>query len=758
MKRFSLLLSLIAMFSLQLQGEQLNVPDWKENVPDWKELSQMQKLNQITIDKLEKNKIVVTDEAYKQIFSAYLYSGVPLFITTDSLINAYHVLYEESVLQLEKVKANKLEKILRFILTNLSNSDDKFKSKPELAQAARERAFIVVGTALRLLDGSFQFDNKKIEEIISEEVKKIKQANDKDKPSWLGEATSDLVFLDYSRYKPRGFYTSNKKLSDYFRSVAWLQSIPFRVSKDEELLSILMLGSCLTPAQFKADKTKQQEYMNFFNTFKLLIGPGDDWDVITAAEQIKDTLSSGLNENDLVKIRLKLEKELQKSGGPKINDQVRFPPSDYNTVAEQQFRFISAYRIPDAVLFHRTTDIRQFDRTFPNGLEICTVLGSEFARDKLSYSDKNKLLKTIDDAKSMFSGDTLYLDYLQCLACLLDEPPLGGPDFMNNSVWKAKSCNTALAGWSQLRHTWLLQAKQTVLYMCGTSTPPGFVEPDPDFYEHMAQLAEKSKEVFGSAGVFELTLTCGNVLDFVRLCEKADSEEALYSEILNMPNQELQKLTLGSTLMDGLKDIDKEGDTETYYKDNVAKLRKIAEDLQKGKLPNNERLREIIQEYSFNLKFLWDELVRISRSLEQISKEQLKGLDLTEYEPFIESYGEKIARIMLYEGNSYIFPNDDSTRIADVCYNPTQPKGYLHAGIDRPRALYVLYPWQGRQILCKGAVIPYYEFTHETILNDTEWKKLLDSPQRPDVPDWIKVVISDTSLSKPSSFMEDLLN
>jgi hypothetical protein len=742
----------ILLLSIQLHGEQSDGLDWKEQARE-------QKLSQITIDKLGKNKIVITDETHKQIFSVYIGGGGPLFITTDSLINAYHVLYEESVLQLEKVNADKLEKILRFILTNLLREGEKSKSKSKLVKTAEERAFIIVGTALKLLDDNFRFDNAKIEEIISKEVEKIKQATANDKPSWLGDITSDLVALDYSRYKPRGFYTSSEKLSNYFRSVSWLQSIPFRVSKNEELLSILMLGSCLTPTQFKEDKAKQQEYINFFHTFKLLIGLGDDWDVITAAEHIEGILISDINENDLVKIRLKLENELKKTGGPQINDQVRFPPLDPNVIAEPQFRFISAYRTPDAVLFQRTTDLRQFSRPFPNGLEICTVLGSDFARNKLSYSDKKKLLKVIDDAKSMFSGNTLYLDYLGCLACLLDEPPSGSPAFMKNNVWKAKSCNTVLAGWSQLRHTWLLQAKQTVMYLCATITSAGFVEPNPDFYDHMAKLAEKSKEVLENAGVFDLALMSRDVMYYVQLCEKAGSEDALYSEARNMPEQELQRLTLGSELMEGLHSIDFEKEIKTdfkyikpNFKENVAKLRTIAKDLQKDKLPNDEQLQNIIQGYS--LKFLWDELVNVSRTLESISKKQLKGQDLTEYESFIESYGERIACIMLYYGNSYVEPKDDSPKIADVCYNPTQSKGYLHVGIGRPRTLYVLYPWQRRQILCIGAVMPYYEFAHQTRLNDSEWKEFLGSNQRPNVPDWLNEVISDNSVSK-SSFSKD---
>jgi hypothetical protein len=74
----------------------------------------------------------------------------------------------------------------------------------------------------------------------------------------------------------------------------------------------------------------------------------------------------------------------QTGDAPQINDQWRYAPDDPNVVGEPNFRILSAYRLPEAVLFQRTTDIRQFPRRdFPNGLEVCVALGSTFARDKL---------------------------------------------------------------------------------------------------------------------------------------------------------------------------------------------------------------------------------------------------------------------------------------------------------------------------------------------------------------------------------------
>jgi hypothetical protein len=56
-----------------------------------------------------------------------------------------------------------------------------------------------------------------------------------EKPAWLGPPDAGFSQIDYTRFKPRGFYTQSETLQRYFRAVAWLQAIPFRVEKDEEL-------------------------------------------------------------------------------------------------------------------------------------------------------------------------------------------------------------------------------------------------------------------------------------------------------------------------------------------------------------------------------------------------------------------------------------------------------------------------------------------------------------------------------------------
>ncbi len=123
--------------------------------------------------------------------------------------------------------------------------------------------------------------------------------------------------------------------------------------------------------------------------------------------------------------------------------------------------------------------------------------------------------------------------------------------------------------------------------------------------------------------------------------------------------------------------------------------------------------------------------------LQCLSHKQLRGREYAPAEKeFLKRYGQRLGALMFYEGNSYKTPRDDAPRVVDVF---SSGKQVLEVGIGKPRALYVLYPWQGKEVLCRGAVLPYHEFVHHERLTDEAWRKLLSSPARPAPPAWAAV-------------------
>jgi len=56
----------------------------------------------------------------------------------------------------------------------------------------------------------------------------------------------------------------------------------------------------------------------------------------------------------------------------------------------------------------------------------------------------------------------------------------------------------------------------------------------------------------------------------------------------------------------------------------------------------------------------------------------------------------------------------------------------------------VEFPWKGMDILCRGAVMPYYEFTTTERLDDDSWKAKLDKADSPPaIPEWLDPLLAD---------------
>jgi hypothetical protein len=751
---------------LQAQEEMPKLPDPARGY-DWRKAAGKTGLGPKEIEQLDKDRILVTNEAFKQVFTPYLgpdvpvEPGMPLFITSDSLLNGFHVLYEESVLRLEQANARRLSGILKFIWRNLQTAGGTFMGKPELVASAKTRARVLVATAMRLLGDEPAPLDATTASLVKEEVDRVEAARGQSKPKWLGPPDRGFMALDYTRYQPRGFYTKTPVLKRYFRAVSWLQSVPFRVSNDEELVSILMLGPCAIGDG--AGGKEQNLLETFFQTNSQLVGQGDDWDLIRAghvAAGVQYVINLDFDGMGLASVRKDLSKLATKQGErPQINDQLAFAPDDPAQTAELTFRVLPARRTPDAVAFQRTTDQHKFERHLPTGLEVCALLGSPYARSRLAAEENGKLLAEIDRCKSLFACESpdgdypcLYREYMRCLETLLAKPEPDAPHFMWTEAWQIKSCQTVLGGWAQLRHTWALQAKESEECMGGEVPPPGFVEPVPEFFARLAALVEETEDTLRKAGALttDRTEMAADIREAANLLEKRAAVGNKSGDLSGgLSPDEMKKLSKSTAIVDALaREEDADAD-----KDDLAKLlkglRKLADDLEQGRSPAEGPVAEAMKKYREGLGDLWQSLGIVCRRLETLAHKQLRGATFSENDNwFICSYGEKLAEVMLYNGNSYLMPNDDAPRVVDVFSSPQAGK-FLEVGIARPRAIYVLYPFKGGEILCRGAVMPYYEFTHDARLTDAEWKTLLDSAQRPRLPAWMSPIIAPSGLSAP---------
>jgi hypothetical protein len=675
---------------------------------------------------LARDKIIVTPRTWKQIFSPYIFSREPVFITTDSVLNAWHVLFEESFAALEDRASLRSRPALEAALAEMKENPAEV---PEaLREQALRRAQIVLGTAARLT-GSTWSGGAEVDAMIAEQVRLVEAAKAVTLPSWL-PAGYGVAGIDYRVFKPTGFYTRSPRFERYFRTLRWLQTVPFRARVDEEMAAMSLIAKAVW---------EEGSLPALAELYQSLGGKAADADVLTL-------------------------KELSTS----------HPMKEIETWQNQHegetARVVvhSAIAFSDAKLFLKTIGS---ERPFPDSLEVAAWLGSTLAEELLRQSAGDQVMAAISRYPRAASDNaTVYDSYLDCAAILLTPAEPDAPAFMNSLPWRRKSLHTALSGWAQLRHTWALQAKEDAMWLSGILPFPGFVEPNPAFYLALSELILRCIVEFDKLGALEFSTAAlpadaaaliprieaegaswhkrmePFIKKFLAGGELSEQEQSSYEEAKRIPAELCEALTPLVRILDGVSTV-YPGPKITGLDDVerlLASLREIAAGRRLDDLLKQER------EYGDpTLRERWLELVSVCQRLESRAHRQLRGLEPTETEArFITAYGSIIGGIMFYEGNSYHSPRDDAPRVATV-FN--QPGGKcLLAGTGRPREIRVLYPWKGKEVNCRGAILTFHEMKSEQRLTDAEWRQRLDSESPPPVPEWLRPLLApDAAAQKP---------
>lgn len=716
---------------------------------DWATVARFAGLSATEVAQLGRDKLLLEDVSLRQSFEAYTMPRGPVFITSDSVLNAFHVLFEDSFREFELRRAYalrvQLESVVQKARELIAGKHNEFPVA-EL-QSGWRHAQLVVGPALRLLGTPGDFFDANARDEIERQVALIRTAAAVELPAWLAPQSRALLAIDYRRCEPVGFYTSSASLQNYFRAVRWLQSVPFRAERDDELTAIALLG-------FATMRNIGRGTERFFASYHTFVGRPDDRALPEAAYDFQNILSrfrrSAKNWTEqLVYLRAWAARhEGISTDWQKIDDTLRLPPETEERLREIRYRVLSAARLPDAIVLARLAEPGRL----PEGLAVAAMLGSEFAQQRLAHVAPERLGAALAEAREewrptqnrdRYRGPTLYERYLETLAALHAPAEPDAPAFMRGEAWAAKSCQTTLASWAQMRRTYTLQAKQSAHYLGLVDVPPGFVEPNPEFFRRLADLVEKAEQSLDEAEVF---LPSADV-EAERLREAAGLLESLG---LHLPDASPQSLEAFDETQRqrylaavGVMDPDEPdmfalvtspdasaAEFQQAHAELIASFRNHAADLSSGKRrPEATRSPE---------RERWNALKSVTRRLEALAHKQLRRQPWTsDEERFIRGYGERLALVHGYFGNAWLVPRDDAPRWAAVARDPATDTQRA-VGIGRPRLIHLLYPYAGEEVLCTGAVLSYYEYAEAGhSLTDEEWKRKLDSAAAPQMPTWV---------------------
>jgi hypothetical protein len=476
------------------------------------------------IEKLSSHGLVLVDPQVEQSFPGAYYRlyarDVPLLITTDSILHAFHHSYDKMLVDLEtNVFAPRLEQLLADVHAGLMQNVAE-SSRPELVECYRD-VDLYLTIAQNLLLGSSpnrpQVRSAMNQDAVVNEILGVIL-----QPQGAGVKPARLYggerLIDFTQFRPRGHYTKTPLLKQYFRCMMWLgrADCGWNILPTDSTTGVMSTGvrelrGGVLLVKLLESTNCLQVWKEIDDLLSFLVGHSDDVNVtqlLPLLEKYQVQNSSDLL--DMTKLG-QLETAIRKSApsAQRIRSQVLFnragaatpvhPPTVFQLFG-QRFAldsFVLSQVVHDAIVFHG----EPMRRMMPTGLDVMAGLGNDLAVRLLepelrrwNYAGNLAALRAmIRETPGEYWQDHVYGGWLNALR-ELDRDLTGEmalPKVFRTEAWRRKQLQTQLASWSELRHDTILYAKASYS-VPECEVPVAYVEPYPQFYGGLSQLARNA--------------------------------------------------------------------------------------------------------------------------------------------------------------------------------------------------------------------------------------------------------------------------
>ncbi len=507
---------------------------------------------------------------HSQLFQVYEqndYNDFPNFVTTDLYLQLYHLYIDCMLREVE------MYQLFRRVVGYSSDMRECMKriyrqtSDPVVEEAAAHnlRFFTIAETLFRGIGDPGDDD-----EIVKEEVTKVRSYTN---------ATSHFmadhkeVEFAYSLFRPRGHYTRNHVLKEYFEGMMWLQSVPFGMDHDEEVRAAVMIACAM-----KDNPKLRRSYDEVNQLLTYMMGQPDNLSilqVISEVEKLNLPMEQLLNDRQAMD---RLKKNLESIGNRQTRIRPAFEKTSHNKICVLPQRYQ-----PDAEVLLKMVDYdnNPTKRAVPKGLDFFAAMGISAAEQILkeegtewkAFGDSLKAMK--QRMQEINWQETIVTQWMQTLKVLnTKDKDAKLPYFMLNPEWAKKDLNAALASWAELKHDAILYAKQPFGAECGGGGPPepivrGYVEPNVAFWKKAIELLDNTAKLLKSRNMLTenmegITERMREEAEFLLRCsEKEQAEQELTDE-------EYEQIEyIGATFENISLDLLREKDQELYSWDLV---------------------------------------------------------------------------------------------------------------------------------------------------------------------------------------------
>lgn len=437
---------------------------------------------------LEDDGFFIDYEKYQQPFSIYetnQYMGSNNFVTTDSIVHLYHIIY---LGMMEDMEQNSLKQKLMALSKNcLDNalSDYKEAKGEEKDLTLRNAALFLC--ALDLLEAKYDGEvPSEVRDLADKELDNIKAE---------GNAVSNITGneIDYSQFKVRGNYTKNENLKKYFRvNMLYSQELVKLENPDKTINLDAVKQAMLISRNMLKDEASFKLWQDIYKPISFLVENTED----TTPIDIYKSISTATKENTIEAVLADnvvnaVADDIANKEDPKIK-----PDSG------KVFAFLPQRAVVDNTWLQNLVDTDpKSKRPVVSGVDLMALLGNSLAERLTLTNEDNlkwdKFKEKYEETNAMVDARTdkeekanIYRTWLWVLKAFNNEYGEGYPDFMRSEKWQYKDLNTALASWAQLKHDTILYAKQFGAE-CGGDEPTDlrhYVEPNVNLYRRVKYL------------------------------------------------------------------------------------------------------------------------------------------------------------------------------------------------------------------------------------------------------------------------------
>jgi Protein of unknown function (DUF3160) len=482
------------------------------------------KLTDDELDKYKQHGFVVTERLGAHSFGQLYYDvynrDLPVFITSDSVLHAWHRSYDAMLEELELTYLlHSLDAILAGMHDALPTANVQYGAGILKDSVLDADYFLAVARSL-LRNGQvptkFDQDKRLSETLVAMRGEKI---------LWF-ELFGRKRFVDFSQFKPRGHYEKNPDLQRYFKAMMWCGRTDLRVAGGYDdtgpLSSPRELGAAMVLLDLLRKADKEDPWRQFDHLIQTFVGRTDSAtfdDLAKVAAAAKINSPADLKTDDDLK---KLTDAIQVSNAGKqdIRGDVYVSPKPESlkvmlprsfTVLGQKFAvdsWVTAKTVFDDIMWNDEKVIRRV----PSGLDVAFAAfgnnhvvpdlveriehGPHEFRDGKPYQHNLAAVRNVIDALEPNAWDeTIYTSWLRTLRTLTAPSDAPLPEAMRTRAWAMKQTNAQLASWGQLRHDSILYVKQSYTSGATCYYPAGFVEPVVPFWTQMEAMARRSADL-----------------------------------------------------------------------------------------------------------------------------------------------------------------------------------------------------------------------------------------------------------------------